>query len=82
VPSAESDTWAAGGTYWSGFWAAYPKSGGLWEISPVGYSPDGHRALVYYEFLAGGWIGAEGLALLEYKGQGWHVSANQIMGRA
>jgi hypothetical protein len=79
VLPAEINAWEKAGAFWTEFWAVHRRSGGLWEVSPVGYSPDGHRALVYYELKTCGWQGVGGLALLEYQAQGWQVESHHLL---
>ena len=44
-----------------------------WQLSPVGFSPDGDRALIYVTDTCSGWCGSGMFVLLERRGKDWAI---------
>ena len=63
---------------WKTFYKKYPKSSGYWDFSPVGYSSNGTKALVYLGHHCGGLCGTGHLVLLAKENDRWRVK-NRVM---
>jgi hypothetical protein len=49
-----------------------------WQVSPVGFSPDGQRALIYATDTCYGWCGFGVFFLFERRGQDWVLSGSSL----
>ena len=59
------------GWNWAGFHKRYPSSGGILEMSAVGFNKDKTRAIVYSGVSCGGLCGSWRFHLLEKMASGW-----------
>jgi hypothetical protein len=50
----------------------------LWEASPVGFSSDGKRALIYATNICSGWCGGGVFFLFERRGRDWAMAATSV----
>lgn len=67
------------GDGWKRFYKHYPKSSGIWNLSPVGYSDDGREALVYVAHGCGGLCGTGHLFLLAKQDGVWVVKNRTML---
>jgi hypothetical protein len=59
------------GKGWEGFYGRYPDSGGIIQLSAVGFNSDKNRALVYMGHSCGGLCGGGGYSFSEKKEGKW-----------
>ena len=61
----------ADGWNWEGFYKRYPRSGGILQVSAVGFNKDKTRAIVYSGASCGSLCGSWSFHLLEKMDSGW-----------
>jgi hypothetical protein len=63
---------------WAGFYKKYPKSGGIYTFSRVGFSPDGKQAVVSVGFGCGLRCGKGKFYLLQKEEGEWRITKEQV----
>ncbi len=68
-----------GGAWWPGFYKKYPKAGGYWEFSVVGYNERKNEAMVYVGHHCGGLCGTGIIYLLNQDHGSWLIKNRLLL---